>query len=69
MSLDKVELDTNAAKWIEVSVPEGATIVVFDPFIIETKDLQNMEAGKISLVRIRRPGWGRGNIKEFIHVI
>ena len=35
-------------------------IVIFDPYIINAADL--IDAGIKNLVRVRRPGWGQGNI-------
>lgn len=33
-------------------------VIIYDPFLINSKDINSPEAGK--RIRIRRPGWGRG---------
>ena len=35
-------------------------IVIYDPYIINTQDLKDL--GIKNLVRVRRPGWGLGDI-------
>jgi hypothetical protein len=45
--------------------PEHFFIIV-DPYLVNMQDLQNLKPGRI--VRLRRPGWGRG-VKDCVKVI
>lgn len=42
-------------------------IIIVDPFIVAIPDL--IANGVKNIVRIRRPGWGRGSISEFINKV
>ena len=57
------------SRWIRVLIPEGATAVIVDPYIIEIRDLMNAKPGRTALIRVRRPGWGRGDIHKHIHIL
>jgi len=57
------------SRWIRVLIPEGAMVVIVDPYIINIEDLVRAKPGSVPLVRIRRPGWGRGDVHKYIHVI
>lgn len=57
------------SRWIKVLIPKDTIIVVVDPYLISIRDLVNAKPGQVTLVRIRRPGWGRGNVQEHIHVL
>ena len=48
---------------------DKTTIIIFDPFAINAEDMRKVRPGKYSLVRIRRPMWGRGNIPDFFSII
>ena len=50
--------------YIEVS--KGTTLIIFDPYMINSEDLRNVRPGVANLIRIRRPGWGRGNVTDYI---
>ena len=52
-----------------IRVPADTICLVVDPFAIDIKDLINMKPGRVSIVRIRRPMWGQGNIHKYIHII
>jgi len=47
----------------------GTTMIIVDPYAINMDDIRNMEPGKISIIRARRPIWGRGHIGDYIHKI
>jgi hypothetical protein len=40
-------------------------MLIVDPFLVNMKDLETPEPGK--LVRLRRPAWGRGQAKDAVH--
>jgi hypothetical protein len=40
-------------------------MLIVDPFLLNMKDLENPEPGK--LVRLRRPAWGRGQARDAVH--
>jgi hypothetical protein len=40
-------------------------MLIVDPFLLNMKDLETPEPGK--LIRLRRPAWGRGQAKDAIH--
>lgn len=52
-----------------IRFPEKATLIVFDPYMINAKDLINAKPGEVTLIRLRRPAWGRGDIHEYIHIM
>lgn len=52
-----------------IQIPSNTFLVVVDPLAINIQDLIHVKPGSIAIVRIRRPMWGHGNIKEFIHLI
>jgi len=62
------ELEKLETTELFVSVESGMMLIVFDPYIINSKDLERLEPGP-NLIRVRRPGWGRANVKDCIHVI
>jgi hypothetical protein len=39
-------------------------MIVYDPYLINSTDLKDPEPGK--LIRMRRPGWGRGRIQDAV---
>ena len=43
------------------------TILVVDPYAINIEDLINAKPGKVTIVRVRRPLWGQGEVSRFIH--
>jgi hypothetical protein len=58
-------MNEQVAKFIEsLHLDKEEDIIVFDPYIVSSQDL--MDLGIKNLVRIRRPGWGRGNISDYI---
>jgi len=56
-------------KYISISIPTNRTLIIVDPSMIHIRDLMNAKPGKVSLVRVRRPGWGVGNLHKFIYKI
>jgi len=40
-------------------------MLIYDPYLVNSKDLEDPKPGK--LIRMRRPAWGQGKIKESIH--
>ena len=54
---------------IRLEIPEGARVVIVDPYMIEIRDLVRAKPGVTALVRVRRPGWGKGDIDRFIKAL
>ncbi len=48
----------------KLEIDKEHDIVIFDPYIISVPDMKAL--GIKNLVRVRRPGWGRGNVSSFI---
>ena len=57
------------SRWIRILIPKDATAVIVDPYIIDMRDFEGAKPGRVALIRIRRPGWGRGDVHKYIHVI
>lgn len=45
----------------------NSIILVVDPYIIHIDDLKNLKSNSLGIVRIRRPGWGIGDLHRFIY--
>lgn len=56
-------------EWIKVLIPKDTFAIVIDPYMINIKDLTNVRPDSVPIVRIRRPGWGRGDIQNYIHIL
>ena len=64
------ELGGEYYTWIKI--PAGTSLLVVDPCMIEMRDLRvdsSPGSDKTVIVRIRRPGWGKGNISNYIQLI
>ena len=49
---------------LKLNIDKEHDVIIFDPFVISTKDL--LAVGVKNLVRIRRPHWGKGEINKYI---
>lgn len=58
--------ESNHNRFINIGYLKNSILVV-DPYFININDLKDLRPGR--LVRVRRPGWGRGDIHRFIHKI
>ncbi len=56
-------------RYITLGLKRGVTLLVFDPYMINMEDLIHAKPGHIALIRIRKPGWGIGDIHRYIHMI
>ena len=63
------ELEEQEAKdyseYISIAI-HSMTIIIVDPYMINIDDLIQAKPGRIAIVRVRRPGWGRGDIQKYI---
>ena len=55
--------------YISVEVDKDTFFVVVDPYIVNVQDLIHLKLGVPGVVRIRRPGWGRCDVREVIRVV
>ena len=44
-------------------------ILLVDPYAINIEDLVDAKPGKVIIVRVRRPFWGRGDLHKYIHKV
>ena len=68
LELENME-EEKYSRWIKILVPKDVIAIIFDPYIINIQDLINVRPGRVSLVRVRRPGWGKGDLHKYIHVL
>ncbi len=66
--LENIE-DKEHNRWIRILIPMDTISVVVDPFIINIRDLENVKPGRVALIRVRRPGWGRVDIRKHIYIL
>ena len=65
--LEIEDLGESYYTWIKTS--KRTALIIVDPYIINLDDLRNIKQCQTRVVRLRRPGWGRGNISNYIHYI
>jgi len=61
------ELEYFEEPYMSISIPKDTFFIVVDPYIVNIQDLINLKPGGI--VRIRRPGWGRCDVRKVINVV
>ena len=52
-----------------INIPSNTFLIVVDPYAINISDLIHAKPESISIIRVRRPMWGQGNIHNYIHLI
>jgi len=65
---EREELEEDPTKFTVVWT-EAAMLIVVDPYLVNMPDLINAKPGSITLVRLRRPAWGRADLSNCIKVI
>ena len=63
------ELEDFKDPYISVQVDKDTFFVVVDPYIVNMQDLAQLRLGTPGIVRIRRSGWGRCDVREVIKVV
>lgn len=53
-------------RFITINIANTSVLVV-DPYMINIDDLTHAKPGKVVIVRVRRPAWGRGNLNKYIY--
>ena len=66
-NLDELE-EKIYSKYITFDTGNIMALVV-DPYVINIADLQNIKPGGVTLVRVRKPAWGLGDIQKYIYPI
>ena len=57
-------------RFITINIHKDTKMIVFDPYMVNSEDIRHVGvAGRIGLVRLRRPAWGRANVNNCIKVI
>lgn len=65
---DEKRQEEEYSRYITLQVSK-TTMIIYDPFAINSEDLKNIKPGRIIFVRARRPIWGQGDLHRYIHKI
>lgn len=67
LDLEKTE-EGLYSKYLAINIDDVMAIVV-DPYVLNIQDFKNIRSNTTTLIRVRRPFWGQGNLHKYYSVI